>query len=317
MSTNPKLVNPSTGEPFRKWSDPILLRPEWIKIRNIESKNKEWLKNLMRSKKLHTVCEEAHCPNLAECWAFKTATFMIMGDICTRHCGFCAVKKGVGLALDPNEPLNIAEAVKRMELRHAVVTSVNRDELQDGGATHFARVIRKIRRLKPDCAIEVLIPDFCGDPDALQIVLDEEPEILNHNLETVSYLYARVRPDANYQQSLTLIQRASKWSEGRKMLTKSGLMVGLGETDEMLLETFQDLRDHGCNILTVGQYLRPTRKHLPIEKFYHPEEFAELKREAERMGFKHVEAGPFVRSSYHAHEQSNSALTKGEENARS
>lgn len=297
-------MNPSTGEPFKKWSDPKLSRPSWMKIRHRSSENIVWLTNVMRDKKLHTVCEEAHCPNLSECWAHKTATFMIMGDICTRHCGFCAVKKGTGLPLDPLEPLHVAEVIKEMGLKHAVVTSVNRDELFDGGANHFAKVIREIRKLNPECRVEVLIPDFCGNRDSIQIILDEIPNILNHNIETVPHLYKRVRPDAKYNQSLEVIKTASSWSKEKPMLTKSGLMVGLGETKEMLVDTFRDLSENGCEILTIGQYLRPTEKHLPIEKYYHPDEFQELKEIALGFGFKHVESGPFVRSSYHAHEQS-------------
>lgn len=309
MQIRPNL-NPSTGEPFRKWSDPKIDRPEWIKIKYKGQENIEKLTNVMRTKKLHTVCEEAHCPNLAECWHFGTATFMIMGDICTRHCGFCAVKKGNGLPLDPLEPLHVAEAVREMGLKHAVVTSVNRDELPDGGATHFAKVIREIRKLIPDCRVEVLIPDFCGNLDALQIVLSEAPNILNHNIETVPHLYKRVRPDAEYKQSLKVLQTSHEWSKNKPMMIKSGLMVGLGETKEMLVETFKHLNENGCEILTIGQYLRPTLKHLPIEKYYHPDEFKELKEVAKKIGFKHVESGPFVRSSYHAHEQSASAIEK-------
>lgn len=309
MSTK---YNPSTGEPFRKWSDPRLARPQWIRIKHGDSAKISWLTGVMRFGNLHTVCEEAHCPNLSECWSHKTATFMIMGDICTRHCGFCAVKKGAPLPLNPAEPLRVAEAVKQMGLKHAVVTSVNRDELSDGGATHFARVVREIRGLNPDCRVEVLIPDFCGNKEALQIILAEIPDILNHNIETVPQLYKRVRPDARYQQSLELIKNASIWSKEKPMLTKSGLMLGLGETKEMLEGTFRDLRDVGCNILTIGQYLRPTLKHLPIEKYYHPDEFADLKTIALALGFRHVESGPFVRSSYHAREQSINAMEKGE-----
>ncbi|OGQ34867.1 MAG: lipoyl synthase [Deltaproteobacteria bacterium RIFCSPHIGHO2_12_FULL_43_9] len=284
-----------------------------MKIKHNGSENISWLADVMRSKNLHTVCEEAHCPNLSECWAHKTATFMIMGEICTRHCGFCAVKKGAPLPLDTAEPLHVAEVVKQMGLKHAVVTSVNRDELPDGGAAHFAKVIREIRRLNTECRIEVLIPDFCGNKEALQIILEGMPDILNHNIETVPHLYKRVRPDARYQQSLELIQKASRWSKGKPMLTKSGLMVGLGETKDMLEETFRDLRHMGCDILTIGQYLRPTPKHLPIEKYYHPDEFMELKTIALGLGFRHVESGPFVRSSYHAHEQTISAIEKGGE----
>jgi lipoic acid synthetase len=249
---------------------------------------------------LHTVCQEARCPNIFECWSEGTATFMILGDICTRHCGFCAVGKGKPTALDPDEPRHVAEAVKRLGVRHAVVTSVNRDELRDGGALHFAQTVSWIRRLNPGTRVEVLIPDFCGNKEALNTVLNARPDVLNHNTETVARLYKRVRPDAKYDQSLELLRRAHASKDQQPMLTKSGLMVGLGESRDELLETFRDIADTGCDILTVGQYLSPTPKHIPIERYYTPDEFSDLKTEAMRMGFRYVEAGPLVRSSYHA-----------------
>jgi len=225
---------------------------------------------------------------------------MILGDICTRHCGFCAVGKGKPTALDPDEPRHVAEAVKRLGVKHAVVTSVNRDELPDGGALHFAKTVSWIRRLNPGTRVEVLIPDFCGNQESLNTVLNARPDVLNHNTETVARLYKRVRPDAKYEQSLELLRRAHADKDQHPMLTKSGLMVGLGESRDELLETFQDIAETGCDILTVGQYLSPTPKHIPIERYYTPEEFFDLKTDAMRMGFRYVEAGPLVRSSYHA-----------------
>jgi lipoic acid synthetase len=227
-----------------------------------------------------------------------------MGDICTRHCGFCAVAKGTPRPLDADEPRHVAEAVRRLGLRHAVITSVNRDDLPDGGAQHFAATIREIRRYNPGCRVEVLIPDFCGNWEALAVVMQARPDVLNHNTETVRALYKRVRPDAIYARSMELLRRAAAYrSPDYPVLTKSGIMLGLGETREEVLETMRDLRDSDCDILTLGQYLRPSLRHLPVEKFYHPDEFAELRQIGLAMGFKHVEAGPLVRSSYHAHEQ--------------
>jgi lipoic acid synthetase len=249
---------------------------------------------------LHTVCQEARCPNIFECWGEGTATFMILGDVCTRHCGFCAVTKGKPLPLDPDEPRHVGEAVQRLGVTHAVITSVNRDELPDGGSRHFAESIRWIRRLSPACRVEVLIPDFCGNSDALKTVLDARPDVLNHNTETVPRLYKRVRPDAKYLQSMEVLRRAAERRSEWPLLTKSGVMVGLGETTEELLQTFRDLRAADCQILTVGQYLAPTPKHIPIERYYTPDEFQYLKSEALGMGFKFVESGPLVRSSYHA-----------------
>jgi lipoic acid synthetase len=275
-------------------------RPDWLKVRIRAGEAFDRVGQMISDLSLHTVCQEARCPNIFECWGEGTATFMILGDICTRHCGFCAVGKGRPRALDPDEPRHVGEAVRRLAVKHAVVTSVNRDELPDGGSGHFARTVYWIRRLNPGCRVEVLIPDFCGDEGALNTVLRARPDVLNHNTETVPRLYKRVRPDAKYEQSLELLRRAHARKSEWPLLTKSGLMVGLGETVEELLETFRDLSEAGCDILTVGQYLSPTPKHIPIERYYTPDEFAHLRAEALKMGFRYVEAGPLVRSSYHA-----------------
>jgi len=275
-------------------------RPDWLKVRIRANETFEGVNQMINALSLHTVCQEARCPNIFECWSEGTATFMILGDVCTRHCGFCAVGKGKPVALDPEEPRHVGEAVKQLGVRHAVVTSVNRDELPDGGALHFAQTIQWIRRLNPGTRIEVLIPDFCGNEEALTTVLSARPDVLNHNTETVARLYMHVRPDAKYQQSLELLRRADARKHELPLLTKSGLMVGLGESVDELLETFRDIAETGCDILTVGQYLAPTPKHIPIEKYYSPDEFNKLKSQALRMGFRYVEAGPLVRSSYHA-----------------
>jgi lipoic acid synthetase len=275
-------------------------RPEWLKVRIRADETFDRVNKMISDLSLHTVCQEARCPNIFECWGEGTATFMISGDVCTRHCGFCAVTKGKPLPLDADEPRHVGEAVRRLGVRHAVVTGVNRDELPDGGALHFAQTIQWIRRLNPATRIEVLIPDFCGKREALDTVLAARPDVLNHNTETVPRLYKRVRPDARYEQSMELLRRAHARKGDRALLTKSGLMVGLGETVDELLRTFRDLAETGCDILTVGQYLAPTPKHIPIEKYYSPEEFAGLREEALGMGFRYVEAGPLVRSSYHA-----------------
>lgn len=275
-------------------------RPPWLKVRYRPSPELERLRSLMRESELHTVCEEARCPNLGECWGRGTATFMILGDTCTRSCGFCAVKTGRPESLDADEPRRVALAIQRMGLRHAVITSVNRDELDDGGAGIFAETIRWTRRLCPETTIEVLIPDFKGDRDALETVLAAGPDILNHNLETVERLSRAVRPQAVYERSLDLLRHAKAHGSAK---TKSGVMVGLGETFDELIEAFGDLRNSGVDILTVGQYLQPTPAHLPIVRYWHPNEFSRLKGVAAGMGFQHVEAGPLVRSSYHAEEQ--------------
>jgi lipoyl synthase len=280
-------------------------KPPWLKVRFPAGPDFERIQLLMRDQTLHTVCEEARCPNIGDCWSRGTATFMILGDTCTRSCGFCAVKTGRPGAVDTGEPARVALAIQRMGLRHAVITSVNRDELPDGGAGIFAETIRWTRRLCPETTIEVLIPDFKGDAAALATVCGAEPEILNHNTETVPRLYSSVRPQGEYTRSLELLRRAKTLDPGA--LTKSGLMVGLGETKAELLEVFADLADEGVDILTVGQYLRPTPDHLPIDRYWHPDEFAELKAAALALGFRHVECGPLVRSSYHAEEQAGGA----------
>jgi lipoic acid synthetase len=280
-----------------------LERPNWLKVRLNTTGEYEQVREMMRRLSLVTVCEEARCPNIHECWAReRTATFMLMGDLCTRHCGFCAVGKGRPGSLDPEEPARVAQAAAELGLSHAVVTSVNRDDLSDGGAGHFAATIREIRRRVPGCTVEVLIPDFCGDMAALETVLAESPEILNHNTETVRRLYHRVRPEARYEQSLELLARADAHARktGGAMRTKSGLMVGLGETVGEVIETLSDLRSVECDIVTIGQYLQPYEKRLPVERYYTPEEFDELRQAGEEMGFLRVESGPLVRSSYHA-----------------
>src|SRR5256712_2947967 len=251
----------------------------------------------MRSKELHTVCEEAHCPNMAECWGAGTATFMILGDTCTRSCGFCAVKTGRPGIVDADEPARVGGAVAKMALGHAVVTSVNRDELPDGGAEIFAATIGEIRRQSPGTTVEVLIPDFLGKREALDTVLDAKPEVLSHNVETVARLYPRVRPQARYDRSLGVLRRIA---ERREIVCKTGIMVGLGETRDEVVATMRDIAGQGTSVLTIGQYLRPSTMHLPIERYWTPDEFASLRDEGMTMGYKHVESGPLVRSSYHA-----------------
>ena len=273
-------------------------RPDWLRVRLPGGEHYTRLKSVMREHNLHTVCEEARCPNVAECWGQGTATFMILGDICTRACGFCAVTTGLPTKLDLTEPSRVAAAVKAMGLRHAVITSVNRDELPDGGATIFARTIEAVRRDNPDTTIEVLIPDFKGSQPALETVLAARPEILNHNIETVPRLYKRVRPGANYFQSVELLQRAKTLAPG--VVSKTGVMVGLGEDFGEITDVMKELVQAGVDVFTIGQYLQPTKDHLPVERFYHPDEFRELKRVGEATGFRHVESGPLVRSSYHA-----------------
>lgn len=276
-------------------------KPEWLKVKLSTGENYQELKRMMRSKTLHTVCEEARCPNIYECWANRTATFMILGDICTRACRFCAVKTGLPTELDLAEPERVAEAVEQMGVRHAVITSVARDDLKDGGAGIFAATIRAVRARNPLTSVEVLIPDFMGNWDALKLVMDAKPDILNHNIETVRRRSDRVRSKAKYDRTLELLKRAKEMQP--EIPTKSSIMVGVGETYEEVMETMQDLRNHNVNIVTIGQYLQPTKKHLKIEKYYTPEEFAEWKKFGMELGFTHVESGPLVRSSYHAHEQ--------------
>ncbi|MFC4076109.1 lipoyl synthase [Salinithrix halophila] len=281
-------------------------KPEWLKTKLRVNENYRELKKMMRGKTLHTVCEEAKCPNIYECWAVhRTATFMILGDICTRACRFCAVKTGLPTELDWQEPERVAEAVEQMKLKHTVVTSVARDDLQDGGAAIFAATIKAIRKRNPFTSVEVLIPDFQGNWEALQTVMDARPDILNHNIETVRSRSDRVRSKAKYPRSLELLKQAKAMQP--EIPTKSSIMIGVGETWDEILESMDDLRDVDCNIMTIGQYLQPTKKHLNIEKYYTPDEFARLREEGLTRGFDHVESGPLVRSSYHAHEQVKSA----------
>ena len=275
--------------------------PEWFRVPAPGSEGYRALKNLMRGLNLHTVCESARCPNIGECWNSGTATFMILGDVCTRSCGFCAVKTGRPESLDTEEPERVAEAVQTMGLRHAVVTSVNRDELPDGGARIFAETIYAIRRLCRHTKVEVLIPDFQGNWQALRVVIEAAPDILNHNVETVPRLYKTMRPQAKYERSLTLLKRAK--TMGRGMPTKSGIMVGAGETIVEVCQTIRDIADCKTDILTIGQYLQPSAQHVPVARFYHPDEFLDLKQFSLTLGFRHVESGPLVRSSYHAADQ--------------
>jgi lipoic acid synthetase len=279
-------------------------KPEWLKVRAPGSPNYVKLKGMMRELGLHTVCEEAHCPNIGECWHHGTATFMILGDVCTRACAYCNVTHGAPLPLDADEPAKVGRAVAAMSLQYVVITSVDRDDLPDGGATAFAETIRAIRAASPATRVEVLIPDFQGREDQLGIVLDAAPDVLNHNIETVPRLYRTARPGGKYARALELLDRSRTLAPS--IPTKSGLMVGLGEEWDEVLETIADLRNVDCRILTIGQYLRPSDAHLPMSRYYTPAEFAELKRHALALGFGHVESGPLVRSSYHAHEQTES-----------
>jgi lipoyl synthase len=276
-------------------------RPEWIKVRAPIGEKYEEIKTLMRSKELNTVCEEAMCPNLGECWGSGTATFLMLGDVCTRSCVFCDIKHGSPVEMDWEEPNRIAQAVKDMDLKHAVITSVNRDERKDGGAPIFAMLIKRIRQIHPGCSIEILIPDFKGDIEALQIVMEARPEILNHNVETVPRLFKQIQPQDQYQwaaDTLTNVKRIDP-----EVLTKSGIMLGLGETFDEVKAVMEDQRKWGVDILTIGQYLAPSKAHLPIQRYYTPAEFDELKDFGMEIGFKWVESGPLVRSSYHAGEQ--------------
>ena len=299
MAGAAQLVQIDVGPPIRQ------PKPDWLRAKAPVGDNFHNLKKLARGLGLHTVCESAQCPNIGECWNHRTATFMLLGDICTRRCGFCAVPKGKPGPIDWQEPARVAEAVATLGLRHAVVTSVNRDDDNLGGARVFAETIRQIRELTPGCRVEVLIPDFQGLDEPLQVVLDAQPDILNHNTETVPRLYRVVRSGARYERTLRLLENAKKFAP--RMVTKSGVMVGLGETATELIEVFRDLGSRGVDILTVGQYLRPSRDHLPITRFYTPDEFRTLKDAALEYGFRHVESGPLVRSSYHAHEHADAA----------
>jgi lipoic acid synthetase len=276
-------------------------RPPWIKVRAPSGPTYETVRDMMRSKELHTVCEEAMCPNMGECWGRGTATFLMMGDTCTRSCGFCDIKTGRPGPMDWLEPMRVADAVRAMNLRHVVITSVNRDERPDGGAPIFAMVIRRIRKVQPGCSIEVLIPDFKGNPDALKIVMDAQPEILNHNVETVPRLFKKVQPQDKYEWAMTTLGNAKQMDP--LVLTKSGIMVGLGETFDEVVEVMRDLADRKVDILTIGQYLQPSKKHLSIERYYEPQEFDEFIRIGKELGFKWVESGPLVRSSYRAEQQ--------------
>ncbi len=290
----------------KKRSDELVRvpKPEWLKVRAPGSENYHRLKGLMRSLDLHTVCEEANCPNIGECWHHGTATFMILGDTCTRSCGYCNVTHGTPKGTDHAEPAKVAHAIATLQLDYVVITSVDRDDLSDCGASHFARTIQETRARVPACRLEVLIPDFKGDEAALRTVLDARPDVLNHNIETVPRLYRTARPGGRYDRALQLLDRARHYAPD--IPTKSGLMVGLGEEWDEVVSTLSDLRNVGCQIVTIGQYLRPSLANLPMSRYYTPAEFAELKRLAVTMGFGHVESGPLVRSSYHAHEQTQS-----------
>ena len=276
-------------------------RPHWLKVQATWGENYRRIKSLLAKSNLHTVCEEANCPNICHCFEKGTATFLILGDICTRGCTFCDLKRGTPVAVDQGEPERVAEVVRTLKLQYAVITSVTRDDLDDGGASIFARTIDEIGRLIPSCKVEVLIPDFGGSLESLKTVLDAKPDVLNHNMETVERLYPEVRKGADYQRSLKLLQNVKKTD--RSMVSKSGMMLGLGENREEIIELLRNLRNVDCDLLTIGQYLSPSDEHIPIARFYHPDEFAELKIIGEKMGFAHVESGPLVRSSYHAKEQ--------------
>ena len=280
-------------------------KPQWLRIKLGDPTNQNRVLELIEGLNLHTVCQEARCPNIFECWSDRTATFMLGGDICTRHCGFCAVGKGAPGELNRDEPRHVAEAVKHLNLAHAVITSVNRDDLPDGGAAHWAETITEVRTLNPECKVEVLIPDFNGDEAALNTVLDAQPDVLNHNTETIARLYRRVRPDAVYEQSMTLLRRAAarRDEEKRGMLTKSGIMVGLGETFDEVVDLMKDLRAVSCDIMTIGQYLQPHARRLPVERYVTPEEFNKWRDIGMAMDFHHVESSPLTRASYHAREQ--------------
>jgi lipoic acid synthetase len=293
VDANPEGWQPDPKHPRR--------RPPWIKVRAPGGEAYEQVHGLMRSKTLHTVCEEAMCPNIGECWGSGTATFLMMGDTCTRSCGFCDIKTGRPSPLDWAEPNRVAEAVRAMGLRHVVITSVNRDERPDGGAPIFAMVIRRVRQLQPGCSIEVLIPDFKGSRDSLKIVMDAQPEILNHNVETVPRLFRKVQPQDHYEWAMATLGNAKQMDP--LVLTKSGIMVGLGETFNEVVEVMRDLAGLGVDILTIGQYLQPSKQHLPIERYYQPEEFDQFEVIGKELGFKWVESGPLVRSSYRAEKQ--------------
>jgi lipoic acid synthetase len=294
------LVSGRSGDVLTPSSAPPR-KPAWLKVKAPGGATYADVRRLMRDLRLNTVCEEAHCPNIGECWEHRAATFMILGDVCTRNCAYCAVAHGTPAPYDADEPVRLAEAVTRMALRHVVITSVDRDDLPNGGAEAFARCVREIRLRLPETSVELLIPDFKGSDAALRIVVEARPDILNHNLETVERLYRIARPGGRYGRALRLLRRARGMAPD--LLTKSGIICGLGEEWDELVVAMQDLREQGVNILTLGQYLRPSAAHLPVARFYTPEEFAELRRLGRAMGYRHVEAGPLVRSSYHAWEQ--------------
>lgn len=293
------------GQPTR----PLQRKPAWLKVKAPGGPNYVELKRLMRDQNLHTVCEEAHCPNIGECWEHRTASFMVLGDVCTRNCAYCAVSHGTPLTYDAGEPQRLAEAVARMDLRHVVITSVDRDDLPNGGAEIFAGCVTEIRKRCDSTSIELLIPDFKGSDVALALVTETKPDILNHNLETVERLYRIARPGGRYRRALRLLRRAKELNP--ELITKSGMMCGLGEQWEELIKAMRDLRDVRVDILTLGQYLRPSKDHLPVARFYSPREFEELRLLGSEMGFRHVESGPLVRSSYHAWEQVQSATVSG------
>ncbi len=278
----------------------VLRRPEWLKVRAPGGESYTHIKSMMRSKKLHTVCEEAHCPNIGECWHHGTATFMILGDTCTRSCGFCAIKTGKSEIINEDEPFEVADAIHQMGISHAVITSVNRDQLWDQGSTIWARTIIEVKKLNPNVRVEILIPDFKGDIECLQRVLDAKPDVLNHNIETVPRLYKTVRPQAKYDRSLFVLE----YSKNAGFLTKTGIMVGIGEKTEEVFDVMKDIRERNVDIMTIGQYLQPSKEHLPVDRFVTPDEFAEYKRYGiVDLGFRHVESGPLVRSSYRADKQ--------------
>jgi lipoic acid synthetase len=300
MKTRSSREGATTSRPQRK--------PEWLRVRVPRSEKYAELKKLMRGLELHTVCEEAMCPNIGHCWGMGTATFLILGDTCTRSCGFCNIKTGRPAPPDPQEPERVAQAVARMKLKHAVITSVDRDDLPDGGADIFARCIRRIRELRPGCTIEVLIPDFKGSREALALVMEQRPDILNHNVETVPRLYRTVRPQAIYERSLAVLRVAKELREDA--VTKTGIMVGLGEEWDEILQVMADLRGVECDILTIGQYLSPSRRHLPVVRYYTPQEFEQLAEEGYSLGFRWVESAPLVRSSYHAEGQAEALVER-------
>ena len=291
LATSPASTPASGGSVSRK--------PPWLKMKMPAGENYARLVRLVNEQRLHTVCQSAKCPNMGECWAAGTATLMILGDVCTRSCGFCHIATGKPPTLDLDEPVRVGAAVAAMNLKHAVITSVNRDELPDGGASVWAETIRQVRLQAPGTSVEVLIPDFCGDWDALQTVLDQKPDILNHNIESVPRLYKQVRPQAKYRRSLELLKRA----KARGFVTKTGMMLGLGEEADEIDRVLDDLVSIGCDILTLGQYLQPTPNHLPVARWVHPDEFADWKSRGKLKGLRHVESGPLVRSSYHAEKQ--------------